>query len=634
MKLTIGMIVKNEEKWLDKCLSAIKPILDNVDSELIVTDTGSTDKTVEIAKKYTDKVLHFDWIGDFSAARNFGLEKAQGEWFMMLDADDIFRSCDNITEFFNSGEYKKYNAASYISRNIIKTENGDTYGDILAPRMVKLHPETRYVNAIHEYLTTFDPPYKNLKDIADHYGYYYETQEQKQSKFRRNSELLLKRLEKEKDTTPMLYVQLYEAYSGVGENDKALGFLDRGIELSEKLDSIVLAALYFYKVCHLREAKKYDEAIAVCGEYFGMSSKIRPYPLNTDGEIYALKAECLFALEKYGEAVDAFGKFLDTYKDIESGKISTYDSYLVAAYMCSAVNVMPLFNDLITSCILADKYSTADNYLRTFPFDRYSFELKEIHSLVQSELKVAARNGYKNIAEYHSRLDAAGKKMLADELFDRLKSDDTRGEIFAGLDRIGRSDKRTAAKADIYKAYYAGGDCFGAINGYISGYGVSDDIDLVYLMMKKGYDLSAALNSQGLDIKQCAYLCCKNIPGFYEAAEGYDVGAISDNSAMHAAVKLYDYSISMRLMENEDKPQEEKEKLIAGLFAAKTKLKERCRAAEAPVSEFEKLSLAVKKNIRAFIAAGKYDEARKTLDEYRRIAPGDPETAELDALIG
>ena len=72
MKLTIGMIVKNEEKWLDKCLTGIKPILDNVDSELIITDTGSIDSTVEIARKYTDKVLHFDWINDFAAARNFG----------------------------------------------------------------------------------------------------------------------------------------------------------------------------------------------------------------------------------------------------------------------------------------------------------------------------------------------------------------------------------------------------------------------------------------------------------------------------------------------------------------------------------------------------------------------------------
>ncbi len=107
MKLTIGMIVKNEEKWLDRCLSAIKPILDNVDSELIITDTGSTDRTVEIAEKFTDKILHFDWIKDFSAARNTAFAVASGEWFMFLDADEIFESCDGIIDFFNSGEYQK-----------------------------------------------------------------------------------------------------------------------------------------------------------------------------------------------------------------------------------------------------------------------------------------------------------------------------------------------------------------------------------------------------------------------------------------------------------------------------------------------------------------------------------------------
>ena len=52
MVLSIGMIVKNEEKYLDRCLSALKPILENVESELIIADTGSEDNTVEIAKKY------------------------------------------------------------------------------------------------------------------------------------------------------------------------------------------------------------------------------------------------------------------------------------------------------------------------------------------------------------------------------------------------------------------------------------------------------------------------------------------------------------------------------------------------------------------------------------------------------
>ena len=90
MILTIGMIVKNEEKYLERCLSAIKPILDSVDSELIITDTGSSDSTPEIAGRFTDKVLHYEWTDDFSAARNTAFDIARGEWFMFLDADEIF----------------------------------------------------------------------------------------------------------------------------------------------------------------------------------------------------------------------------------------------------------------------------------------------------------------------------------------------------------------------------------------------------------------------------------------------------------------------------------------------------------------------------------------------------------------
>ena len=633
MKLTIGMIVKNEEKWLDKCLSAIKPILDNVDSELIITDTGSNDKTVEIARKYTDKILHFDWINDFSAARNFGLEKAQGEWFMMLDADDIFRSCDHIIEFFNSGEYKNYNAASYISRNIIKTENGDSYSDILVPRMVKLHPHTRYENAIHESLNTFDPPYKNLQDIADHYGYYYETDEQRYNKFKRNTELLLKRFDKEKDTTPMLYVQLYEAYSGIGESEKALGYLDGGIELCKKLNSIVLTSLYFYKVCHLRNEQKYEVAISVCDEYFGMSKAIRPYPLTTDGEIYGLKAECMYALERYAEAIDVFKKFFEIYKDIESGKIATYDSYLISGYMCTAVNIMPLFNHFADCCIKAEKLNTLDMYFSSYPFERYSFEAKEIYTLVQHELKTADYFSYTNIDKYHKNLDVNGKKILTDELFDRLKDTDKRQMIFAGLENIAESDKKIGSKLNIYKAYLSGTDCNVEINNFIDEYGIAEDIDLLYIIMKMQYDLSPALSIAGLDLKQAAYLCCRNIDGFYEATENYSISNISDISILPATAKFYDYCISMRLMENEDKSEEEKKQLISKLFRIKNELNERYKRENPAKSEFELLAETVKKNIRALIAKGDIDVARKTLEDYKMINPGDPEITEITSQI-
>ncbi len=631
--LTIGMIVKNEEKWLDKCLSGIKPILDNVDSELIITDTGSTDKTVEIAKKYTDKILHFEWINDFAAARNFGLEKAQGEWFMMLDADDIFRSCDHIIEFFNSGEYKNYNAASYISRNIIKTENGDSYSDILAPRMVKLHQHTRYENAIHESLNTFDPPYKNLQDIADHYGYYYETGVQRYNKFKRNTELLLKRFENEKETTPMLYVQLYEAYSGIGENEKALEYQDSGIELCKKLNSIVLASLYFYKVCHLRNEQDYEEAISVCDEYFNMSPKIRPYPLTTDGEIYGLKAECLYALERYGEAVDTFKKFFDIYRDIESGKIATYDSYLISGYMCTAVNIMPLFNHFAECCIKTEKFNTLDIYLNSYPFERYSFEAKEIFTLVQNELKTADYFSYTNIDKYYKNLDCHGKKILVDELFDKLKDADKFQTIIAGLGKIAETDKKIEEKLNIYKTYLSDTDCSCEINNFISEYGIPEDIDLLYIIMKMQYDLSPAFSIAELDLKQTAYLCCRNIDGFYEAAENYSISNISDISVLPDAAKFYDYCISMRLMDNEDKSKEEKEQLISKLFRIKNALNERYKRENSAKSEFELLAETVKKNIRAFIAKGDMDTAIKTLEDYKMINPGDPEIDDISREI-
>ena len=627
------MIVKNEEKWLDKCLSAIKPILDNVDSELIITDTGSTDRTVGIAKKYTDKVLHFDWINDFSAARNFGLEKSQGEWFMMLDADDIFRSCDNIIEFFNSGEYKKYNAASYISRNIVKTENGDTYGDILAPRMVKLHPDTRYENAIHESLNTFEPPYKNLQDVADHYGYYYETDEQREKKFRRNTELLLKRFEKEKDTTPMLYVQLYEAYSGIGENEKALEYLDGGIELSKRINSIVLAALYFYKVCHLRGENKFDDAVAVCDEYFGMSKAIRPYQLTTDGEIYGLKAECLRSLGKYSEAANAFGKFFTVYKDIESGKTATYDSYLISGYMCSAVNIMPLFNDYLDCCIKSGKFNTADGLLSTYPIHKYAFEQKKIYELVQIELQTGEYFSYNNIDKYYNNLDSIGKKILADELFDRTKDADKRQMIFSGLDKIAGSGKKIAAKLGIYKTYYSDNNCNGQINAFIAEYGIAEDIDLFYIIMKTQSDLSPALSVAGLDLKQTAFLCCRNIEDFYGAAENYNISSISDVNVLPAAAKFYDYCISMRLMDNEDKSEGEKKQLIGRLFVVKSKLNERYKQENSDKSEFELLAESVKKNIRSYIYSGNYEAAKKTINEYKQIAPNDPDIEALEMMI-
>ncbi|MDE6293403.1 MAG: glycosyltransferase family 2 protein, partial [Clostridiales bacterium] len=85
MTLGLSMIVKNESETLARALDGIVGTVD----EIVIVDTGSSDNTIEIARKYTDKVFSFDWINDFSAARNFALSRLSTDYFMWLDADDV-----------------------------------------------------------------------------------------------------------------------------------------------------------------------------------------------------------------------------------------------------------------------------------------------------------------------------------------------------------------------------------------------------------------------------------------------------------------------------------------------------------------------------------------------------------------
>jgi len=82
--ISVCMIVKNEEKHLNNCLMSVRDVAD----ELIIVDTGSTDRTVEIARKYTDKIYFHPWNDSFSEARNHSLKYATGDWIFQIDADE------------------------------------------------------------------------------------------------------------------------------------------------------------------------------------------------------------------------------------------------------------------------------------------------------------------------------------------------------------------------------------------------------------------------------------------------------------------------------------------------------------------------------------------------------------------
>ena len=83
LPVSVCIIAKNEEKHIEECLKRLMPY----GFEIVVTDTGSTDRTVEIAKKYTDNVYFFEWVKDFSAARNFCAEKASMDVLLVYAFD-------------------------------------------------------------------------------------------------------------------------------------------------------------------------------------------------------------------------------------------------------------------------------------------------------------------------------------------------------------------------------------------------------------------------------------------------------------------------------------------------------------------------------------------------------------------
>jgi len=94
IKISVALIVKNEEPILAECLESVKDA-----DEIIVVDTGSTDNTVEIAKQFTDNIYHFKWCDDFAKARNYAKEQCTGDWILSIDADHVLKTpIDKVRE--------------------------------------------------------------------------------------------------------------------------------------------------------------------------------------------------------------------------------------------------------------------------------------------------------------------------------------------------------------------------------------------------------------------------------------------------------------------------------------------------------------------------------------------------------
>lgn len=212
--LTISLLCPGRSDDVFKTLNSLKPILEKVDSELIIVDTGCSAEFRKRLEAYTNQIIPFSWTGDFAEARNVGVDNAHGRWFMTIDDDEWFIDTTSIIDFFNKGYYKKYTAALYTVRNYTDYEERG-YLDSPALRIFNIERGQRWQGKIHEYiLMDTDPVICALETMAKHFGYIYSSEEERKAKSERNIVPLLEMIEEEPENMYWSY-QLLQEYYGI-----------------------------------------------------------------------------------------------------------------------------------------------------------------------------------------------------------------------------------------------------------------------------------------------------------------------------------------------------------------------------------------------------------------------------------
>lgn len=196
------MIVKNEEKNIVHALSWGKDIV----WEQIVVDTGSTDRTVEIAEQMGAKVYHFPWIEDFSAAKNYAIDKASGEWIAFLDADEHFTAEGGKKLLSYVKEFQNTTCDMIVSGWINLDSQGQMMSVMSQCRVFRNRPDLRYEGRIHEHLVLSGGRTVEMVDLVDDLSIFHTGYEERElrKKEGRNLSLIQAELSERPDDYQML----------------------------------------------------------------------------------------------------------------------------------------------------------------------------------------------------------------------------------------------------------------------------------------------------------------------------------------------------------------------------------------------------------------------------------------------
>ena len=304
--ISLCMIAKDEEKYLEQCLNSVKDLVD----EMIVIDTGSKDKTKEIAKKFGAKIIGFKWVDNFSQARNESLKHATKDWILVLDADEVLdeEGIEKIKELVAkegidaySLVQKNYTSDSSISGFIAEDGKSEYkykgwYGSIIV-RLFKNKKDYIFKGIVHELI---EPSvYSKNGKIAPSgvFIHHYGNIDSKILKKKKKSYLELAKKKAKDSSSADSYFELGVLYKENEDFDEAIKALKKAVDIDKnhELSYFELGIIY-------EKLKEYDKAI---GNYLE-SNKIKE-----NAEVLSGMGVCYLKKDMLKEAYKSLSRALE-----------------------------------------------------------------------------------------------------------------------------------------------------------------------------------------------------------------------------------------------------------------------------------------------------------------------------------
>lgn len=339
MKLSICMIVKDEEKNIRRCLDSLKPLIEKPDVELIIVDTGSTDRTPEIAANYTSKLYFHKWENNFSVMRNISVSYAKGELIFILDADEVLMNPEHMYDVISDVNQVYFNTLIIKVRNLSETKG--VYTILPQERIFRNDGEFRYEGSVHNQ-PIYKKPVFSTDIYIEHYGYMFKNKELSEKKFLRTSTLLKEELKKNPNSIYFRY-QLAKSLDAHGDNREALNEIRivHGLIQNEKAKRVFVYGNYAVICVRNHE---YEEAVNVCKEGLEVQRDFV--------DLYYFMAESLHILGRNKEALEAYQKYIEYFEKYDDLPISTNRAIEMFSINESFKDValMNIINELFMQC--------------------------------------------------------------------------------------------------------------------------------------------------------------------------------------------------------------------------------------------------------------------------------------------